>query len=110
MAAITAATAAAGLVGGIVAKRQFIDRPKEKMASFGRMASQASADREAADKAASDKAASDKAAADKMAADKKSSQYAAEQSQTESRRAALNDMLIGEGDTNQRRRFLKGAK
>ncbi len=78
------------------------------MASQKASAASASA---AADQAAAAKAASDsQAAASKQAATDQATAQTIATNKDESRRAALSDMLAGEGDQNQRRRFLKGAK
>lgn len=105
MAAITAATAAAGTLAALAAKKQFIDKPAKAERQLGYAQADAAAKKAEADKQAAAKLAEDekKAAADASAKQLLETQQAA-------RGASLQDFLMGEGDTNQRRKFLRGAK
>ena len=82
------------------ARRQAVGAKAD--AETARVANEAAA-AELAKKNAEEKAAQDKKAAG--AADK-----TLEDTQRTARASALNDMLLGEGDESQRRKFLKGAK
>ncbi len=93
------------LIGKAIDPFDFSGAKAVEKEKAGRVAAGAAAD------AATAKAAEDaKAAADKQTANDQASAQTIAANKDESRRAALSDMLIGEGDQNQRRRFLKGAK
>jgi hypothetical protein len=81
-----------------------IDKEKK-----GRVAAGAAADA-AAIQAQKDAEAVAKATAEDKAATAKKNEQTMATNKDESRRAALSDLLAGEGDPNQRRRYLKGAK
>jgi hypothetical protein len=104
MGVVTAATAAAGLAGTVLAKKKFIDQPKKmKDAYEADKASTLAANKIAADELAKKNAEEKKAAAG-------ASEKTLADTQQSARASALNDMLIGEGDESQRRKFLRGAK